>query len=245
MNAFAPQPAVAPFNPRVLIVDDADDDREMYATFLAAVGGCRVTQAANGRDALSAIGLERPDVIVLDVMLPDLDGVEVCRQFRTTPDNAKTAVVAVTALPLKSLEVDRLISAGTDSVLLKPCTPDALLEEIRSLADRSRALRQRAQREQAHAEALRARSIELQERVATAHRGAREMLQAIEIRSLVRRVKTDYVEMPGLVLTAQQARRLWGTDEAMCNGILDGLVAEGFLICAEGGRYRRPRVDAE
>lgn len=243
MTSFAAQPAVAPFNPRVLIVDDADDDREMYATYLTSVGGCRVTQAATGRDALSALAHERPDVIVLDVMLPDVDGIEVCRQFRSVPENAKTAVVAVTALPLKSLEVDRLIHAGTDSVLLKPCTPDALLEEIRLILRQSADLRERADRELARAQMLQARSRQLQERVTTMRRDAQEIVQAREQRSLVQRAKADYAEMPGLALTAEQARRLWGVDEALCCGILDMLVSEGFLTRAVGGRYRRSRQE--
>jgi len=133
MAALAPQPTVVPLNPRVLIVDDAEDDREMYAMFLSSVGGYSVTQAANGRDALAALAQASPDVLVLDLMLPDVDGVEVCRQFRSSPENAKATVVAVTALPLKSIEVDRLITAGTDAVLMKPCAPDTLLDEIRAL----------------------------------------------------------------------------------------------------------------
>jgi DNA-binding response OmpR family regulator len=234
---------VAPFNPHVLIVDDAEDDREMYATYLTSIGGCRVTQAANGRDALSALAGERPDVVVLDVMLPDLDGIEVCRQFRSRPESAKTVVVAVTALPLKSLEVDRLIHAGTDSVLLKPCTPDALLDEIRSLLRQSADLRERATRERARAHKLQTHSQELHARVATAHRDARELLQSMEQRSLLRRAKADYAEMPGLVLTLEQARRLWGADDTVCAGVLDSLVNEGFLVRSEGGRYRRVRAD--
>ncbi len=243
MTAFAAQTAVVPFNPRVLIVDDAEDDREMYATYLTSIGGCRVTQAATGRDALCALASERPDVLILDVMLPDVDGIEVCRQFRANPENAQTTVVAVTALPLRSLEVDRLISAGTDSVLLKPCTPDALLDEIRMLRRQSADLRQRAARERARAEMLQARSQELHARVATVHRDARDVLQSIEQRSLTQRARADYEEMPGLVLTAQQARRLWGTDETICHGVLDSLVNEGFLVRAVGGRYRRPLAE--
>ncbi len=243
MTTFAAQPVVAPFNPHVLIVDDAVDDREMYATYLTSIGGCRVSQAANGRDALSALAHERPDVLVLDVMLPDIDGIEVCRQFRATPDGANTTVVAVTALPLKSLEVDRLIHAGTDSVLLKPCTPDALLDEIRSLLRKSAELRERAARERARAQKLQAHSQELHARVATAHRDAREVLQSMEQRTLLQRAKADYAEMPGLVLTAEQARRLWGADETVCFGVLDALVNEAFLVRAEGGRYRRRRAE--
>jgi len=117
----------------VLIVDDAQDDREMYALFLSAIGGCQVTQAATGSEALQVLSRNRPDVLVLDARLPDVEGAEVCRRFRNSPANDTTAIVAVTALPLQSPEIDRLIDAGTDAILLKPCSPETLLKEIRTI----------------------------------------------------------------------------------------------------------------
>jgi CheY-like chemotaxis protein len=139
--ASAPQPVASP-SPRVLIVDDAQDDREMYALFLSTIGGCQVSQAGTGSEALQALSQARPDVIVLDARLPDVEGAEVCRRLRNSPANDATAIVAVTALPLQSPEIDRLIDAGTDAVLLKPCSPEMLLKEIRAVVARGRPLRQ-------------------------------------------------------------------------------------------------------
>jgi two-component system OmpR family response regulator len=236
--AVAPRPAPVP--PRVLIVDDAADDREMYALFLTTIGGCTVTQAASGREALHALSSDLPDVVVLDARLPDVDGAEVCRQFRTTmPENERTAVLAVTALPLQSPEVDQLIAAGTDSVLIKPCAPETLLKEIRQLAARGRTLRARGLARIDRATILRERSERLQPRSMAAHLAARSLPHQAETLSLTERVKVNYLDLPGLSLTVRQAQRMWGFDEEICERVLEGLSKEGFLIRDDDGQYRR------
>jgi CheY-like chemotaxis protein len=229
--AAAPRPA--PVAPRVLIVDDAADDREMYALFLTTVGGCEVTQAASGREALQALSHDIPDVVVLDARLPDVDGAEVCRQFRATPQNERTRVLAVTALPLQSPEVDQLIHAGTDSVLIKPCAPETLLQEIQALAVRGRELRGRAQID---------RSGALRERSKNTHRAARDQLHQAEQLSLSQRITANYLDLPGLSLNLRQAQRMWGFDAAICERVLEGLTKEGFLTRTADGQYRRRDV---
>src|SRR6185369_6007839 len=192
--AVASRPA--PVAPRVLIVDDAADDREMYALFLTTIGGCTVTQAASGREALHALSSDLPDVVVLDARLPDVNGAEVCRQFRAaTPRNERTAVLAVTALPLQSPEVDQLIDAGTDAVLIKPCAPETLLKEIRALTARGHALRARGLAEIDRANALRERSERLQQQSMLANRAARGLLHQAETLSLTERVKLNYLDL--------------------------------------------------
>jgi len=235
--AAAPRPAPVP--PRVLIVDDAADDREMYALFLTTIGGCTVTQAASGREALQALSHDLPDVVVLDARLPDVDGAEVCRQFRATmPQNERTAVLAVTALPLQSPEVDQLIEAGTDSVLIKPCAPEALLKEIRDLTVHA-ALRARGRAQIDRATVLRERSERLHRQSITAHRAARELLDKVETVTLSQRVKANYLDLPGLSLTVRQAQRMWGFDQEICERVLEGLAKEGFLLRSDDGQYRR------
>jgi two-component system OmpR family response regulator len=236
--AVAPRPAPVP--PRVLIVDDAADDREMYSLVLTTIGGCTVTQAASGREALQALSRDLPDVVVLDARLPDVAGAEVCRQFRaTTPENEWTAVVAVTALPLQSPEVDQLIEAGTDAVLIKPCAPETLLKEIRTLATRGHALRARGLAQIDRANALRERSARLQQRSMDAHVAARDLLHRAETLTLSQRVKANYLDLPGLSLTVRQAQRMWGFDDEICERVLEGLAKEGFLIRSDDGQYRR------
>jgi two-component system, OmpR family, alkaline phosphatase synthesis response regulator PhoP len=235
--ASAPQPIASP--PRVLIVDDAADDREMYALFLTTIGGCEVTQASSGREAMQAFSHEPPDVVVLDARLPDADGAEICRQVRETPESDRTAVLAVTALPLHSAEIERMISAGTDAVLLKPCAPETLLKEIRAVVARGAALRERGRLQGDRAVALRARSERLQQRAMEVYRTSRDLLRTAEHQTLSERAKANYLELPGLNLSVRQAQRLWGFDEATCHRVLEGLVADGFLTRDENGQFRR------
>jgi DNA-binding response OmpR family regulator len=224
----------------VLIVDDAADDREMYALFLTTIGGCTVTQAASGREALQALAHDLPDVVVLDARLPDVAGAEVCRQFRTTmPQNERTAVLAVTALPLQSPEVDQLIEAGTDSVLIKPCAPETLLKEIRALAAQGHVLRARGQAQINRSLVLRERSERLQQQSMATHLAARDLLHKAETLTLSQRVKVNYLDLPGLSLTVRQAQRMLGFDEPVCERVLEGLAKEGFLVRSDDGQYRR------
>jgi CheY-like chemotaxis protein len=238
-SALQPVPAA----PRVLIVDDAADDREMYSLFLTTVGGCHVAQAASGHEALQSLFENPPDVVVLDARLPDVDGAEICRRFRHAPLNDRTAILALTALPLQSPEIDQLISAGTDAVLLKPCPPETLLKEIRTLFARGRRLRDDGQSDSARANLLRARSDRLQERSTEAHRTARDLLRRAEHLTLTQRVRANYLDLPGLSLTTRQAQRMWGFDEPTCQRVLDVLESDGFLCRTEDGQYRRRDID--
>jgi two-component system cell cycle response regulator DivK len=238
--ATAMVPTVAPVPPRVLIVDDAQDDREMYALFLTTIGGCTVREASSGREALLEIDEQTPDVVVLDMMLPDVDGVEICRRVRTSPACEKTSVVTVTALPLQSAEIDRMITAGTDAILIKPCAPETLLAEIRLLIKETRTLRQKGHTARERAAQLRAHSEQLQHRHIEHHRTTRELLRTAEHLTLSQRIRANYVDLPGLSLTVRQAARLWSFDEPVCQRVLDTLTTEGFLIQAEGQYRRRP-----
>jgi hypothetical protein len=143
----------------------------------------------------------------------------------------------VTALPLQSPEVDRLIHAGTDAVLIKPCAPETLLKEIRVLAAHSRAFRARGRVEVDHSTTLRERSERLQQQAIDAHRTARNLLQRAETRTLSQRVKANYLDLPGLSLNVRQAHRMWGFDEETCERVLEGLTKEGFLVRSDEGQY--------
>jgi DNA-binding response OmpR family regulator len=239
--ATALVPAVASVPPHVLIVDDAQDDREMYALFLTTIGGCTVTQAANGREALEAIQQQPPDVVVLDLMLPDVDGGEICQRVRNSPAGERTSVVTVTALPLQSPDVDRMITAGTDAVLIKPCPPETLLAEIRMLLRKNEELRQRGDLQRERYAELRARSERLQRRQLEVQRTTRELRRHAEHRTLTERAKAHYIDLPGLSLTIRQATRLWGFDESVCQRVLDTLSTEGFLIRVDDQYRRRPQ----
>jgi CheY-like chemotaxis protein len=145
-----------------MIVDDVLDNREMYGTFLSQAG-LRVALAATAEEAWETIQREPPQVVVTDLAMPGLDGFELCRKIRTIRSPEETAIIALTGMTLKPGDLERLIDAGSDRLLLKPCLPTDLLEEIRKACARSAARRSESHHLCHHAEALSERSLRLQE----------------------------------------------------------------------------------
>ena len=120
--------------PLVLVVDDFQDNREMFAEFLS-LSGFRVAEASTGREAIDR-GFELlPDVILMDLSLPELDGWEATRQLKNDPRTRHIPIVALTghALADHSREARE---AGCDAFITKPCLPEVLVVEIRRMLDR-------------------------------------------------------------------------------------------------------------
>jgi DNA-binding response OmpR family regulator len=119
---------------RALVVDDAAEFRELVATVLRREGFV-VEVAADGAEAVALARASAPDVVVLDLGLPGIDGVEVCRQLRTFSD---AYVVMLTG---REDEVDKLIglSVGADDYVTKPFSPRELVARIRAMLRRPRA----------------------------------------------------------------------------------------------------------
>jgi CheY-like chemotaxis protein len=117
---------------RALVVDDYDDAREMYAEFLA-YKGFEVIQAQNGLQAVALAESLLPDLIVLDLALPDIDGIEVTRRLKKSPATSAIPIVMLTA-NAQSKMLDEARRAGCAAVLVKPCTPEELLEVASDLA---------------------------------------------------------------------------------------------------------------
>ena len=117
---------------RVLVADDTESIRSLFERLLTA-DGHEVISAADGAAALDAVQRHRPDVIVLDVTMPFVDGLEVCRRLKSDPDTRLTPVVLVTGQT--GLD-DRIkgIEAGADEFLSKPVHPLELRARIRSLS---------------------------------------------------------------------------------------------------------------
>ena len=113
---------------RVLFVEDDAAARGGYITYLTA-NGCDVIAAANGEDALSAASITAPQVIVLDLGLPDVDGWEVARHLKATALTAHVPIIAFTGADLPHERVSAM-RAGCDWHLGKPCPPKRLLEAI-------------------------------------------------------------------------------------------------------------------
>ena len=120
----------------VLLVDDSPDNRDIYVQFLT-YSGLRVEEAENGHQALDkAFGL-RPDVIVMDLSLPGLDGWEATRRLKQDPRTRDIPVIALTGHALAG-HSKVAFDAGCDAFITKPCLPERLLEEIRAILTAAR-----------------------------------------------------------------------------------------------------------
>ena len=118
---------------RLLLVDDEDNLRSMLEAALRHLG-FDVHPVANGRDALEAVAKVQPDLIVLDVMLPDLDGFEVCRRLRT--EGVRTPVLFLTARDGTEDKV-RGLTLGGDDYLVKPFSLEELVARINAVLRRA------------------------------------------------------------------------------------------------------------
>jgi two-component system, cell cycle response regulator DivK len=114
--------------PSVLIVEDFDDAREMYAAYLRYLG-FRVFEARDGLEAVSAAAGLRPDLIVMDLALPRLDGWAAAARIRADPDTCHTRIIALTAYSDQESH-RRALEAGCLMVCPKPCDPDELVGVI-------------------------------------------------------------------------------------------------------------------
>ena len=112
----------------ILIVDDDDDFRTILRHILLRVG-YRVTEAANGTDGLDRFGREVPDLVLLDVSMPDMDGLEVCRRIRASKQRANTPVLMITVRSQLSSVAEGLQAGATDYVL-KPFEPEDLVARV-------------------------------------------------------------------------------------------------------------------
>lgn len=111
----------------ILVVDDAAMFRELQALFLARQG--RVITASGGKEGLELASRHRPDVILLDLFMPDLDGEETCRRLRADPVLRDTPVVMLTASQ-RAEDFERSIRAGANEVLTKPIHRVALIDAV-------------------------------------------------------------------------------------------------------------------
>jgi CheY-like chemotaxis protein len=115
--------------PRVLLVDDYPDAREMYSEYLQ-FSGFDVVEAANGMEALQRATDDMPDIILMDLSLPVMDGWEATRRLKADTRTAQIPVVALTGHALAGIS-DGARQAGCDAFVTKPCLPEDLVREIR------------------------------------------------------------------------------------------------------------------
>ena len=116
---------------RILIADDTPQAAELLEAYLSGPE-YDLDFAADGVETLQRVAAKRPDLILLDVMMPRLSGFEVCKRLRADPATKGIPILMITALD-QPLDVERAVEAGTDDFLSKPISQAELLHRVKSL----------------------------------------------------------------------------------------------------------------
>ena len=114
---------------RILVVEDQEDNQRILRDLLTSAG-YEIVQAENGEEALTAVARERPDLILMDIQLPLLDGYEVTRRIKANPALRAIPIIVVTSYALSGDET-KAKAAGCDAYVTKPYSTRALLAKIR------------------------------------------------------------------------------------------------------------------
>lgn len=195
----------------LLIVDDDPRITDLLRR-VTAYEGYSVAVAASGDEALQRTLERAPDLIVLDIMLPGIDGLEVVRRLRAAGDN-----VPILLLTARDAVADRVrgLEVGADDYLVKPFAPEELLARLKALLRRSQSERH---------EVLRFSDVELDTGTRVAHRGARE----IELSPTEYELFALFMRRPRQVLTRDVIMdRVWGLDFEGSSNVLEVYV--GYL----------------
>jgi two-component system, OmpR family, alkaline phosphatase synthesis response regulator PhoP len=195
---------------KILVVEDESDIRELVAYNLVKQG-YRVIPSETGEDGLRLVRSETPDLIVLDLMLPGVDGLEVCRTLKRDPDTASIPLVMLTA---KGEEADIVtgLELGADDYLTKPFSPRVLIARIRAV------LRRKSDEPLDEQEELRIHDL-------TIHPGRHEVLvngTAVPLTATEFRVLYVLAQRPGWVFTRYQiANSVHGGDYIVTDRSVD------------------------
>ena len=115
---------------RILVVEDQEDNRQILRDLLTT-GGYDIIEAENGQDAITATETNQPDLILMDIQLPVMDGYEATRRIKSNPDLKSIPIIVVTSYALSGDE-EKARSAGCDDYVAKPYSPRQLLAKIRA-----------------------------------------------------------------------------------------------------------------
>ena len=213
----------SPEQPSILVVEDEPAQREVLAYNLEAEG-FRVCRAENGEEAMLLVDEVAPDVIVLDWMLPNVSGIEVCRRLKMRPDTRNVPIIMLSA---RSEEVDRVrgLETGADDYVVKPYSVIELMARIRAQLRRTRPA--------SVGERLEFDDIVLDAETHKVFRGDKPLkLGPTEFRLL-----STFMEKPGRVWSREQLLdRVWGRDIYVDSRTVD--VHIGRLrkaLCQHGG----------
>jgi two-component system, OmpR family, response regulator len=187
--------------PKVLVVDDEPNIRELVEVALK-FHGCAVSGCATGKEALHQAAAYQPDLMILDVMLPDIDGFEVCRMLRTEGNDLP--VIFLTARDTTT-DTIRGLTLGGDDYVTKPFSVEALVARVRAVLRRT--TKTASDGQDAEESTLRAGDLELDEEHWTVRRGS----TAVELSPTEFRLLAYLMRNQGRMLTRQQLlENVWG-----------------------------------
>jgi two-component system, cell cycle response regulator DivK len=114
---------------RILVIEDTEDNRQIVRDLLVSVG-YEIIEATNGAEGVAMAQAQHPDLILMDIQLPQMDGYEATRRIRAIPELARVPIIAVTSYALSGDEA-KTRAAGCDGYVAKPFSPRQLLAKIR------------------------------------------------------------------------------------------------------------------
>ena len=117
---------------KILLVDDEEAILALLSAMFEGDDRYSVFLARNGEEAVEVCGRERPDLLFLDIMMPDMDGYEVCRSLRKDPSTADTRIIMLTALA-QDIDRQKAVEVGADEYMTKPFSPTALLDRVEQI----------------------------------------------------------------------------------------------------------------
>ena len=118
---------------RILVIEDQEDNRQIVRDLVTA-SGYELIEATTGEEGIEAAARERPDLILMDIQLPGIDGYEVTRRIKANPQLQKIPIIAVTSYALSG-DDKKAFAAGCDGYVTKPYSPRLLLAKIREYLD--------------------------------------------------------------------------------------------------------------
>ncbi|MBW4653205.1 MAG: response regulator transcription factor [Kaiparowitsia implicata GSE-PSE-MK54-09C] len=189
----------------ILIIEDEAEIAQLIKLYLEKEGfSCRVCR--DGQTALDLFQSQQPDLLILDLMIPQLDGLEVCARIRQQPGTKDPYILMLTA---KGEELDRIIglSTGADDYMVKPFSPRELVARVRALLRRN--LRQAGQ---THTYQTQNFTLDIDRRVAHRHLSPGHM-ELLELTTLEFDLLANFMSYPGRVWNrVQLIEKLWGND---------------------------------